>query len=147
MEISNQTFISSTAWTERIGFVAALATIRFMKKNNVSSKIMKKGKKVIDGWKKLAFKNQLEITTNKFYSMPTFSFNYEKNNDKLNTLFTKYMLEKGYIATNYMFITFAHNENEIKKYLKVCNVVFKKIKQDLSNKVKLKKITSRKMTY
>ena len=147
MEISNQTFISSTAWTERIGFVAALATIRFMKKNNVSSKIMKKGKKIIDGWKKLAFKNQLEITTNKFYSMPTFSFNYEKNNDKLSTLFTKYMLEKGYIATNYMFITFAHNENEIKKYLKVCNVVFKKIKQDLSNKVKLKKITSRKMTY
>ena len=128
MEISNQTFISSTAWTERIGFVAALATIRFMKKNNVSSKIMKKGKKIIDGWKKLAFKNQLEITTNKFYSMPTFSFNYEKNNDKLNTLFTKYMLEKGYIATNYMFITFAHNENEIKKYLKVCSVVFKKIK-------------------
>ena len=79
--------------------------------------------------------------------MPTFSFNYEKNNEKLNTLFTKYMLEKGYIATNYMFITFAHNENEIKKYLKICSVVFKKIKQDLSNKTKLKKVTSRKMTY
>ena len=32
MEKGNKTFISSTAWTERVGFVAALATIDFIKK-------------------------------------------------------------------------------------------------------------------
>ena len=46
------------------------------------------------------------------------------------------MLEKGYLATNYMFVTYAHNENEINKYLKTCEVVFKKIKKKiLENKI------------
>jgi len=147
MKISNYTFISSTAWTERIGFVAGLETIKFMKKNNVSSKIINKGKKIINGWKKIAIKNGLNISINKFYSMPTFNFNYQKDNDKLYTLFTKYMLQKGYVATNYMFVTYAHKDSEITKYLKVCDLVFQKIKRDLSNKNKLKKISSRKMIY
>ena len=147
MKISNYTFISSTAWTERIGFVAGLETIKFMKKNNVSSKIINKGKKIINGWKKIAIKNGLSISINKFYSMPTFNFDYQKDNDKLHTLFTKYMLQKGYVATNYMFVTYAHKDNEITKYLKVCDLVFKKIKIDLANKKKLKKIRSRRMIY
>ena len=147
MKISNYTFISSTAWTERIGFVAGLETIKFMKKNNVSSKIINKGKKIINGWKKIAIKNELIISTNKFYSMPTFNFNYQKDNDKLHTLFTKYMLQKGYVATNYMFVTYAHKDSEIKKYLEVCDLVFHKIKRDLANKNKLKKVSSRKMIY
>ena len=44
MSKSNDTFISSTAWTERLGFVAALATINFLKKKKVSSLIRKKRK-------------------------------------------------------------------------------------------------------
>lgn len=79
--------------------------------------------------------------------MPTFNFNYNKDNDRLSTLFTKYMLQKGYVATNYMFVTYAHKDNEIKKYLNVCDLVFKKIKKDLTNKNKLKKISPRKMIY
>ena len=42
MEKGNKTFISSTAWTERVGFVAALSTIDFMKKNKVFKNIKKK---------------------------------------------------------------------------------------------------------
>ena len=68
--------------------------------------------------------------------MPTFYFDYQNDNETLHTLFTKYMLEKGYLATNYMFVTYAHNENEINKYLKTCEVVFKKIKKKiLENKI------------
>ena len=95
----------------------------------------------------MAIKNGLNISTNKFYPMPTFNFNYKKNNDKLSTLFTKYMLQNGYIASNYMFVTYSHNDNEIKKYLRTCDLVFKKIKKDLTNKDKLKKVSSRKMIY
>ena len=136
MEKSNHTFISSTAWTERIGFVAALETIKFMKKKKVPQLIKKRGKKIIEGWKRITKKNNLNIKTNLFYSMPTFYFDYQNDNETLHTLFTKYMLEKGYLATNYMFVTYSHNENEIKKYLKTCETVFKKIKKKISeNKV------------
>ena len=34
MKFANQTFISSTFWTERIGYVAALKTLQIMKEKN-----------------------------------------------------------------------------------------------------------------
>ena len=107
-----------------------------MKKKKVPQLIKKRGKKIIEGWKRITKKNNLNIKTNLFYSMPTFYFDYQNDNETLHTLFTKYMLEKGYLATNYMFVTYSHNENEIKKYLKTCETVFKKIKKKISeNKV------------
>lgn len=144
---SNQTFLSSTAWTERIGFVAALETIRFMKKNKVPNKINKRGKKIIEGWKLIAKRYQLKIKTNNFYSMPTFNFDYPKKSEILHTLFTEYMLKKGYISTNYMFVSYAHTNDAINKYLRVCDQVFKNIKKDLKEKKGFRNIVSRKMTY
>ena len=148
MSKSNKTFISSTAWTERTGFVAALSTIEFFKKNKVGSKIKKKGKLIISTWKVLAQKNGLKIKTNNFYSMPSFYFEYQNiNNEKLHTLFTKLMLDKSYLATNYMFVTFAHTNTEIVKYLKTCDEVFKKIKKIIDNNDINKFKLERKMTY
>ncbi len=147
MSKSNQTFLSSTAWTERIGFVAALETIKFMKKNKVPLIIKKRGVKIIEGWKLIAKRHQLKIKTNNFYSMPTFNFDYSKKSEILHTLFTEYMLNKGYISTNYMFVSYAHTNDAIDKYLKICDQVFKKIKKDLKEKKILRNMISRKMTY
>ena len=147
MSKSKETFISSTAWTERTGFVAALETIKILKKHNVCSIVKKRGKKIIDGWNKIADRHNLKIKTNNFYAMPSFNFDYSQISEKLHTLFTKYMLAKGYISTNYMFVTYAHKENEIEKYLLICDQVFKKINKELSINKKLSNVPSRKMTY
>ena len=50
-------FISSTFWTERIGFAAAIATIKKYKVLNVNEHMNKMGKKVQDGWTALAEKH------------------------------------------------------------------------------------------
>ncbi len=147
MKISNQTFISSTAWTERIGFVAALETIKFMRKNNVPKIIKARGKKIIDGWKLTAQKYNLKIKTNDIYSMPKFSFDYFNNNEKLHTLFTKLMLEKGYLSTNYMFVTYSHSIKEINNYLLICDQVFKNISKILNKPKEISSIKSRRMIY
>ncbi len=147
MEKSNHTFISSTAWTERIGFVAALETIKFMKKYKVPYLIKKRGKMIVEGWKSIAKKQKIKITTNKFYPMPTFNFNYSGKNEMLHTLFTKYMLEKGYLSTNYMFVTYAHNKTAIDKYLRNCEKVFIKINKDIKNLKSFGKPIERKFTY
>ena len=44
MDIAQDTFVSSTAWTERVGFAAGLAVIKFHNKRKVFShnKIMGK---------------------------------------------------------------------------------------------------------
>tara|TARA_B100000686_G_scaffold187572_1_gene194312 strand:- start:2712 stop:4007 length:1296 start_codon:yes stop_codon:yes gene_type:complete len=148
MNKSKETFISSTAWTERLGFVAALATINFLKKKRVPPLILTRGKKIINGWKKIAKKNNLEIDTNEFYSMPSFNFNYKNlDNEKLHTLFTELMLKKGYISTNYMFVTYAHKEKEINKYLKNCDFTFKFIREKIEDKKFFYSKETRKMTY
>ena len=57
MDYTQNTFISSTFWTERIGPTAALATIEFMKKNSTLKikKLAKKYKK----WKDISDENEL----------------------------------------------------------------------------------------
>ena len=79
--------------------------------------------------------------------MPTFNFNYPGKKEILNTLFTKYMLNEGYLSTNYMFVTYSHNEKAINDYLKKCEKVFIKIKKNLENLKQLKKLSKRKFTY
>ena len=51
LKYAAKSFISSTAWTERLGFVAASATIDFFIKNKVNFKINKNGKYILDQWK------------------------------------------------------------------------------------------------
>ena len=58
LKFANKSFISSTAWTERSGFVAANAVIDFMKRNKVTSQIKKNGEFLKKEWVKLAKKNK-----------------------------------------------------------------------------------------
>ena len=109
MSVCEDTFISSTAWTERVGFVAALATINYFKKNKVHKHIKKIGKYLTSNWIKLAQKNKLEISINEFVPLSKFEFKY-KNNNYLNTLFTQEMLREGYLATNSVYISYSHKK-------------------------------------
>ena len=49
MSKANNSFISSTFWSERIGFVAALATINFMKKNKTWKFLISSGNILMSG--------------------------------------------------------------------------------------------------
>ena len=60
MSKANNSFISSTFWSERIGFVAALATINFMK-NKTWKFLISSGKYLNEKWKKLSQKYELPI--------------------------------------------------------------------------------------
>ena len=57
MEAAQNTFISSTFWTERIGPTAALATLKVMEREKSWDKITATGKKMQKGWLKLAKEN------------------------------------------------------------------------------------------
>ena len=61
MNSAQDTFISSTNWTERTGFVAALKTIEKFELNNVSNSLISNGKKVKSIWADAAKQNNLSI--------------------------------------------------------------------------------------
>ncbi len=123
METAQNTFISSTYWTERIGPVAALATIKKIKDRNVIKHLNSVGRKVQKGWESLASKHGLKIKVSGIYPLSHFSFLYSRPL-VLKTLFTQLMLEKGFLATTAFYASFAHKEETVDRYLNAVDEAF-----------------------
>jgi len=123
MQVAQDTFISSTYWTERIGPAAAIAAIEKMKKNNVPQYLIKIGRKIKEGWRTLAAKHNIKIEIGGMDPLPHFSFRH-KNPLVLKTLFTQLMLERGFLANTSFYASYAHKEKHIKMYLKAVDEVF-----------------------
>jgi glutamate-1-semialdehyde 2,1-aminomutase len=139
MKSAQDTFISSTNWTDRIGAVSAIAMIRKYKKYNVSLHLSKVGKKIQEGWLALSKKHNLEIEVSGIYPLGHFVFNYPSGQE-LKTLFTQLMLEKGFLATNAFYASYAHKKEHIKKYLAAVDESFMEIKRSLDKSSRPKKL-------
>ncbi len=123
MDAAQDTFISSTYWTDRIGFVASLATIRKLQKHNIPEYLNEIGKKVQKGWHQASLKHSLPINIDGLYPLGHFSFEHTESL-KLKTLFTKKMLQKGFLATTAFYASYAHKKQYIDAYLQAVDEVF-----------------------
>jgi glutamate-1-semialdehyde aminotransferase len=116
MQAAQSTFISSTNWTDRIGPVAALATIHKYRRESVAEHLSHIGNLVMAGWRQAAEKTGLKLHTSGLPSLNHFSLDYEEELI-LSTLFTQTMLEKGYLAYNQFKPSWAHQEHHVEAYL------------------------------
>jgi glutamate-1-semialdehyde aminotransferase len=116
MDAAQETFISSTYWTERIGPVAALATIRKLADRSVPAHLVRVGEHVQRGWLRLGQKHRLDITVSGIAPLGHFSFNVQ-NPLVPKTLFTQLMLKKGFLATTAFYAALSHTEEAIDRYL------------------------------
>ncbi len=123
MNAAQDTFISSTYWTERIGPVAALATITKLKTNKIYLDIKRIGETVQKGWQMLAVKHDIKLKVMGTPAINHFSFN-SKNKLLLKTLFTQNMLKQGFLATDSFYASFAHKDKYVKAYLKAADNAF-----------------------
>lgn len=127
MTVAEGSFISSTYFTDRIGFVAAINTIKLLEKYDVPSYLENIGNKIQRGWKDAGLNVGLDINV---YGMPAlshFDFNYP-DKQALKTLFTKLMLDRGFLATTYFYASYGHKEEHIDKYIVECKNSFEIIK-------------------
>lgn len=129
MQAAQTTFISSTNWTEKIGPVAALATLKKMKRLNVAKKLQGVGNTVKKIWTNKAEKHGLAITTGGLPPFSNFTFNYGDKHQALKTLFIQEMLQRGFLASNMVFASCAHTEVILKKYEKAVDEVFEILKE------------------
>lgn len=127
MEASQGTFISSTFYTERIAFAAALKNIELYQKYKVWEKQDEYGVMVQHGWGKKAEKNGLKIEIGGIRPLSHFSIIGKENSLVYKTFFIQEMLKRGYIASNAFYITYAHSSELIKEYLENVDAVFKMI--------------------
>ena len=123
MDVAQDTFISSTMWTERIGFAAALATIKKMENESVQKMLIEYGLKLKHGWENAAVKTGIKIKITGLDSIPYFSFDYE-NAVELLTFFNQEMLKRGFLAYAGTATTFAYTNQIIDNYIDNVEEVF-----------------------
>ncbi|MDP3729219.1 MAG: aminotransferase class III-fold pyridoxal phosphate-dependent enzyme [bacterium] len=133
MDIAQESFISSTYWSERIGPTAALATIKKMKAKNVPQYLVKIGNVIGAGWKKLAQKHGLNIEVHGPYSLVNFKFLYPEPL-VLKTLFTQEMLKRGFLASLGVYVSYSHQQKHVRSYLESVDEVFGIIAHAIKNK-------------
>ncbi len=124
MEAAQSSFISSTFWTERIGPTAALKTLDIMEKEESWTYISDLGKLIKENWKKIAKENNVNINIWGLSALPGFTVE-SKNHLAYKTLITQEMLKKGFLATNAVYVSTAHDERTLKSYFSALDEVFK----------------------
>ncbi|MBT6774377.1 aminotransferase class III-fold pyridoxal phosphate-dependent enzyme [Candidatus Woesearchaeota archaeon] len=132
MDIAQESFITSTYWTDRVGFVAALTTIKKMAENNVFEHLIKIGDRISEGWGKLATKHNIDVKVVGIRPLTTFIIQH-KDSHALHTLFTQEMLKLGYLTTKSVYVSYCHTEDIVDNYLIAVDKVFTIISKSIAN--------------
>ena len=139
MNMANETFISSTFWTEKIGYVAALATIEEMKKIKSWEKVNFIGKKTKKFWSNCAKKYQLKINIQGMDSLPSFLI-ISNDWQKYKTLISQELLKKNILGSNVFYPSIKHTNKILNKYFQNMRKIFKQIALCERKKININKI-------
>lgn len=128
MDAAQSTFISSTMWTERIGFTAALATIDKMLRCDVQKALVSHGERVNAGWRDCARKHDLDIVIDGIPPLTHISFKHGEAN-LVQTLYAQEMLRKGYLLGASVYATFAYTDAIVDGFIAATDEVFGVLRQ------------------
>ncbi|NOL48030.1 N-acylneuraminate cytidylyltransferase/pyridoxal phosphate-dependent transferase domain-containing protein [Synechococcus sp. MIT S9220] len=139
MQAAQDTFISSTFWTERIGPSAALATLDIMESEQSWDYISQVGKDLKASWKSLAAKYQLDIDITGINPLPSFSFKSEKSRF-YTTYISQELLKEGFLASDCCYVSTAHTQDIVNTYLSYLEKSFANIALCETGEVSIKSL-------
>lgn len=128
MEAAQNTFISSTFWTERIGSVAALATLDVMEKEQSWQQITDTGRAITARWQALGQKYGLPLVTAGVPALTGFSIK-SANALAYKTLITQEMLAAGYLAATSVYTCTEHTPEIVDGYFAALEPIFNTIRE------------------
>jgi glutamate-1-semialdehyde 2,1-aminomutase len=115
MQSAQDTFISSTFWTERIGPTAALATLAAMEEEDAPARIHNIGLKVKSIWSSIGREVGLNVITAGVPSLATYLIDgFDPIVTK--TFVTQEMLKRGFIAGNSLYASIEHTDEILERY-------------------------------
>ena len=116
MQAAQETFFSSTNWTERTGPAAALATIMKHRRVDAGPHLVRMGESVQDAWRAAAASAGLAITiTGGMAPLSRFAFDGAEA-APIRTLFTQMMLDRGFLAGTAFYAMYAHRPEHMARY-------------------------------
>ncbi|OGJ62779.1 aminotransferase class III [Candidatus Peribacteria bacterium RIFCSPHIGHO2_02_FULL_53_20] len=123
MTVAQDTFISSTNWTERIGPTAALAMIKKFRRENVHKHLIRIGTTVQQGWKDAATKSGISVHVDGLPPLAHFTVQTEQQ-PAAHTFFAQEMLKHGFLAGQVFYATYAHTDAHVQAYLDAVKEIF-----------------------
>lgn len=126
MAAAQNSFISSTFWTEGVGPAAALACLRKMKTNDVPGHLARIGSRVMDGWRNLGLKHRLPVKVGGRPEMAILAFDHPES-AALITLMTARMLRRGFLAAGGFNAMLAHEPRHVDAYVAALDDVFEEL--------------------
>lgn len=115
MQSAQTSFISSTFWTERLGPVAALATLAEMESQKSWEVIPEAGRKVKDIWTQSFGAQGVDVSIGGLDALPTFAIQVQ-HWPVLRTLFIQELLRRGFLATSGFYSSTAHDSSSLERY-------------------------------
>jgi len=131
MDGAHGSFISSTYWTESVGPVAALATLRKMQTVDVPSHVTRIGMRVQKLWEQSGRQHELPVRIDGYPCLAHFRFEH-KQEDALRTLYTQRMLARGFLAGTALYPTLAHTDEVVERYGEAIDDVFAEMAEVLT---------------
>ncbi len=139
MQAAQDTFISSTNWTEAVGPAAALATIEKYKKRNVPTHLVDIGNKVQECWKNASEKTGLAVEISGIAPLSHLTFS-GRFSQEAATYLTQSMLERGYLAGKSFYPCLAHTSNHVSRFEKELRGIFETIAEGLEKGILSQKL-------
>lgn len=125
MQAAQSTFISSTYWTERIGPVAALATIRKHRRIDASARMTAAGRRVQRIWTEAAAAAGLKIHAGPADMPPLSHVSFDHPDARaVQTLHCQEMLARGFLDNTGFYATCAHTDDVLDAYAAAVGEVF-----------------------
>ena len=139
MQAAQDTFISSTFWTERIGPAAALATLEVMESEDAPARIHEIGLRVKSMWESIGRDVGINVITAGVPSIGTYSI---EGFDPIvtKTFVTQEMLKRGFIAGNALYASIEHTDQILDQYFSNLHSVFKDISKSESTDQLIKQL-------
>lgn len=123
---AQSSFISSTFWSERLGPVAALATLSRMEETVSWAVNAETGRRVKNSWKGVFDSLGIEASVFGLDAMPGFRIESEAW-PAIKTFITQEMLGQGYLATSSFYPSISHDDESVDDYLEVFQRVIGKL--------------------
>ncbi|MFM7605769.1 MAG: aminotransferase class III-fold pyridoxal phosphate-dependent enzyme [Prosthecobacter sp.] len=114
MEASNNSFISSSYWTDGIGTAASLACIGKMKREGVQKHVWTLGERLQTGLREVASRHPaLGLKVGSMPCAPSLVF----ANPAAKPLMIRHMLQRGFLMSSQLYVTWCHDDEKVANML------------------------------
>ena len=127
MEGAYRSFISSTYWTEGVGFVAAKAVLEKMQRIDLPTHCGHIGRRYLAAVLGASERHGVPLVREgDIDEHPHVRFEHEQSQE-LMTLYIRLMLQRGFLTSGGMFVSLPHTEEVIDEYAEAMEPVFAEI--------------------